>query len=78
MNTYLNIDRLVVSNLFGKRAPDGGGSNGDSFVVTGLVLVVEWWRQEVGIRAAEAAGQSLMMDLIREVTVGLVIEGFVS
>lgn len=46
-------------NVFGERVPEGGSSYREGSVAPGPVLGSEWWRQEVGIRGAEAAGRSV-------------------
>ena len=63
--------------MLGARVPEGGCSYGEGSVTPGPVLGSEWWRQEVGIRGAEAAGRSVVVEQVGEVAGGLVVEGFV-
>ncbi|MEQ2211533.1 hypothetical protein XENOCAPTIV_005342 [Xenoophorus captivus] len=65
------------TDAFGERVPQGGSRRGGGSVTPGPVLCSEWWRQEVGIRGAEAAGRSVTVEQIGEVAWGSVMEGFV-
>ena len=55
-----------------------GGSSGDCSAATGPELGPKWCRQEFGISRAEAVRRSAVMEQVREVGRGLVMEGFVS
>ncbi len=66
----------AILDVFGERVPEGVGSYGEVSVTPGPVLGPEWWRQEVGIRGAEAAGRSVVVEQVSEIGGGLDMEGF--
>ncbi len=67
----------TLTDVFGERVPEGGGSYGEGSVAPGPVLGSVWWRQEVSIRGAEAAGRIVAVEQVGEVGGGLVMESFV-
>lgn len=52
-----------------------GGSYGEGSVAPGPVLGPEWWRQEAGIRGAEAVGRRVVVEKVGEVGGAMVMEG---
>ncbi|KAK9532300.1 hypothetical protein VZT92_009689 [Zoarces viviparus] len=53
----------AVSDVFGERVPEGGGSYGEGSVATCPLLGPEWKREEeVGIRGAEPTGWSAVVE----------------
>ena len=54
------------------RVPEGGGNFRGGSVAPGPVLV-EWWRQEFGIRGMKAVGLTVVLEQASEVVGGLVM-----
>lgn len=53
--------------MFGARVSERGGSYRECSVAPGPVVDAEWWRQEVGVRGAEAVGRSVVVEPVGEV-----------
>ncbi|XP_068562634.1 GRAM domain-containing protein 2B-like isoform X2 [Cebidichthys violaceus] len=54
----------AVSDVFGERVPEGGGSYGEGSVAPCPVLGPEWKRPELGIRGAEPTGWSVVVEQV--------------
>lgn len=48
--------------MFGEKVQEGGGNYAEASVAAGIMLSPEWKRQEVGIREAKAAGESVLAE----------------